>query len=72
MGTRVAVIVTLDVEERRPEFEQTMLKVIESLRDHFGSLFTEHRPTISMTFDEVDMDLLDAVERRILRRQGDG
>lgn len=67
MTTRCAVIVSLDVAESAPEFEQTMQTVVKSIRDHFGSLLAEHRPMISMTFDEVDMDLINVVELRIER-----
>jgi len=69
MTTRCAVIVTLDVAESAPEFEQTMYTVVKSMRDHFGSLLAEHRPVISLTFDGNDIDTIVDVELRILREQ---
>jgi hypothetical protein len=68
MAIRCAVLMTLDVAEAQPEFEQTMRAAVEKLRDQLGWTLPEHRPLITLTFDTEDMALLTQLESLIAER----
>lgn len=71
MTVRCAVIVSLDVVESQPEFEQTMSEVVKTMREHLAAMLAEHRPMVMMTFDEQDIDEIAKIELRALQGLSD-